>query len=59
MKYRGTKYKWFEVMFENGVPVQVHLYKKSPYEYGNTDGKVTTYWDNEKLTEKPTFNMPV
>ena len=53
MKYRGQEYKWFEIMFENNEPIQVHLYKKSPFEYGNREGKVTTYWDNELLTETP------
>lgn len=57
MKYRGKEYKWFEVMFIDGKPEQVHLYKKTPFEYGNLDGKVTTYWENEKLTEKPEFTV--
>lgn len=56
MKYRGKAYKWYEIMFADGKPEQVHLYENSPYEFGNTKGKVTTYWDNEVLTEKPTFN---
>ena len=57
MKYRGTEYKWYEIMFENNKPVQLHLYKKSPYEFGNTEGKVTTYWENEALTEKPNITI--
>lgn len=56
MKYRNKEYKWFEIMFEDGKPVQVHLYKKSPFKYGNHDGKVTTYWDNKVLTDKPVLN---
>lgn len=53
MKYRSKEYKWFEIMFEDGKPIQVHLYKNSPYDWGSNRDKVTTFWDNELLTEKP------
>jgi hypothetical protein len=54
MKYHGKEYKWFSVMFEDGKPDGVTLYPSSPYGYNwGKEGKVTTYWENENLTEKP------
>ncbi len=53
MKYRGKEYKFFEIIFENNKPQTVRLYESSPYEYGYAKSSVTTYWDNEKLTDKP------
>jgi hypothetical protein len=58
MKYRGKEYKWYEIIFEDNKPQLVKLYKKSPYEYGNHEERVTTYWDNEKLTDKPIICEP-
>jgi len=55
MKYRGKQYPWYYIHFENDVPNVVKLFKKNPFEYGNLDGAVTTYWENEELTEKPDF----
>lgn len=56
MKYCGKEYKWLKILFEDGKPIGVELYRNCPWEYGHEDGKVTTYWDNEKLTDKPIFN---
>lgn len=54
MKYNGKEYEWFEIMFENGKPEGVKLYKNCPWKHFRVeDGMVFTYWDNEKLTEKP------
>lgn len=53
MNYRNKEYKFFEIIFVNNKPDKVKLYLKSPYEYGFDKGMVTTYWDNEKLTDKP------
>lgn len=53
MKYLGKEYKWFSITFENGKPDGVILFKNNPYGYRGYDGSITTYWDNEKLTEKP------
>ena len=55
MKYRNKKYKWFVIIFEDDQPEGVILYSKDPYNHGNEQGKITTYWDNEQLTEKPLF----
>ena len=56
MKYRGRKYKYFEIIFVDNKPETVKLYKTSPYQYGYSQGSVTTYWDNERLTDKPIIN---
>jgi hypothetical protein len=56
MKYRGRKYKYYEIIFVDDKPETVKLYKTSPYQYGYSQGSVTTYWDNERLTDKPIIN---
>lgn len=54
MKYRNREYKWFQIIFENNKPLTVVLYKKNPFEAFNySEESVTTYWDNELLTDKP------
>jgi len=54
MKYRNKEYKEFSVIFKDNKPETVILYKGSPY--GSHKDEVTTYWDNEKLTDKPSIN---
>ena len=51
MKYRNKEYKWFSIIFQDNKPETVILYNNSPY--GINKKGVTTYWDNEKLTDKP------
>ena len=53
MKYREKEYKFFEIIFEDNKPQTVKLYISSPYEYGYEKGSISTYWDNDKLTDKP------
>ena len=51
MKYRGKEYKFFSIIFKDNKPETVILYEGTPY--GRSTREVTTYWDNEKLTDKP------
>lgn len=53
MKYNNKEYKWFSISFEDIKPGIVILYKNDPYSAGFTHEAVTTFWENEKLTEKP------
>jgi len=53
MKYKGKEYRWFQIMFEDGKPEGVVLFTSSPYEYNPQRGSITTFWDNEQLTDKP------
>ena len=56
MKYRGIEYKWFKILFIEGKPDGVELFKNCPWEFRPDDGKVITYWENELLTDKPIIN---
>lgn len=56
MKYQGKEYKWFKILFTEGKLDGIELYTNCPWEYRGENGKITTYWDNEKLTDKPLIN---
>jgi hypothetical protein len=58
MKYRGKKYRFFEIIFEDNKPHTTKLYVKSPYLYGYEKGSVITYFDNPELTDKPIICEP-
>lgn len=53
MKYRNKKYKWFKVLFVDDKPDGVELFKNCPWQYRGEEGKITTYWENKNLTDKP------
>ena len=53
MKYNGKNYKWFKILFTDGKPDGVELYPNCPWHYRGEFGKITTYWENESLTDKP------
>lgn len=61
MKYQNKKYKWCSVLLVDGIPDGVELYKNQPWTWlsgDNLEGKITTFWENEKLTDKPVISFP-
>lgn len=60
MKYREKEYKNFIVIFENNEPTGVillpEMHKYSHCLSLSGDSSVTTYWNNELLTNKPIIN---
>lgn len=55
MKYRNKEFKWYKILFVDGKPEGVELFSNCPWKYRGEYNKITTYWDNEKLTDKPSL----